>query len=296
MPEPLSVFAAFRDAAVRWGERPFLNVLPETASAYGVTAGELTYAEAWRGVEALRAAYGAAGYGTGHRVGLLLENRPAYWMHWFALNGLGVSVVPVNPDLRAAELAYLVGHSDMVLAVAISARQPDLRASGCAAVIGPDDAPPAAPFAGGLPGGDAMAEAALLYTSGTTGMPKGCLVSQRWFLECGRWYLGMGGVCAVRPGEDRMLTPLPVFHMNAMANSTMAMVMSGGCLTVLDRFHPTTWWDSVVQAKATIVHCLGVMPAMLLSLPASPLERTHAVRFAFCPGPDRRLHEFQKLE
>src|ERR1019366_2977797 len=104
------------------------------------------------------------------------------------------------------------------------------------------------------------------------------------------WYPGMGERCALQPGCERMLTPLPVFHMNAMATSTMAMVMSGGCLIPLDRFHPTTWWDSVMRSRATIVHCLGVMPAMLMSLPPSPLERAHRVRFAFCPGPDRTLH------
>jgi acyl-CoA synthetase (AMP-forming)/AMP-acid ligase II len=100
----------------------------------------------------------------------------------------------------------------------------------------------------------------------------------------------MGGLCTLRDGCERMLTPLPFFHMNAMACSTMAMVMSGGCLIPLDRFHPTTWWDSVMRSRATIVHCLGVMPAMLMSLPPSPLERAHRVRFAFCPGPDRTLH------
>ena len=41
----------------------------------------------------------------------------------------------------------------------------------------------------------------VLYTSGTTGQPKGCVVSQTWFLRCGRWYAEMGGVCTLRPGE-----------------------------------------------------------------------------------------------
>nr|WP_283949591.1 AMP-binding protein [Limobrevibacterium gyesilva] len=282
-------------AAARWADRPFLDILPETAAAYGIEAGEITYARAAARVAALAGAYREAGYGSGHRVGLLLENRPAFFLHWFALNGLGVPVVPINPDLRAAELEYLVGHSDMVLAIAIASRQADLRRAAAAIgrdipVIGPDDAPAAAPFPGAAPPTDPAAEAALLYTSGTTGLPKGCVVSQTWFLECGRWYGRLGGLCTLQPGSDRMLTPLPFFHMNAMACSTMAMVMSGGCLIPLDRFHPTTWWDSVARARATIVHCLGVMPAMLMSLPPSPQERAHGVRFAFCPGPDRRLH------
>ena len=47
----------------------------------------------------------------------MLENRPATFLHWFALNGLGASVVPLNPDLRAGELDYLLRHSGICLAV-----------------------------------------------------------------------------------------------------------------------------------------------------------------------------------
>jgi acyl-CoA synthetase (AMP-forming)/AMP-acid ligase II len=54
-----------------------------------------------------------------------------------------------------------------------------------------------------------------------------------------------------------MITPLPIFHMNAMAYSFMAMVAVGGCLTVLDRFHPSSWWRSVRESGATCLHYLG---------------------------------------
>jgi len=295
MAVPQSVHDAFREAVARWPDHPFLSILPETAGIYGIEAGEISYAEAAARVDALITLYHVAGYGAGQRVALLLENRPAFFFHWFALNALGVSVVPINPDLRLAELQYLIAHSEVVLIVAIPSRHHDLReavsATGRAAqVITPDGAPPPAPFPGAPPEDSPKRECALLYTSGTTGLPKGCVVSQTWFLRCGTWYLGMGGLCTLFPGCERMLTPLPLFHMNAMANSTMAMVLSGGCLILLDRFHPTTWWDSVVRSRATIVHCLGVMPAMLMAQPPSALERAHSVRFAFCPGPDRTLH------
>ncbi len=241
--------------------------------------------------DALARRYAAAGYCAGHRVALLLENRPDFLLHWLALNGLGASIVPINPDLRANELEYLLGHSEAVLVVAIASRQPELRRASAAAgraapVIGPDDTPPVAPPS---PGGDGQ-ECALLYTSGTTGLPKGCILSQEYFLMAGGWYVGMGGLCTLQSGRDRMLTPLPLFHVNALAYSVIAMMLTGGCLIVLDRFHPRSWWDSVMRARATIVHCLGVMPAMLMSLAPSEAERGHQVRFAFCPGPDRRLH------
>ena len=57
--------------------------------------------------------------------------------------------------------------------------------------------------------------------------------------------------------------------MNALAVSFMVMLMTGGCLVQLDRFHPSTWWQSIRTSRATAFHYLGVMPAMLLNAPAT---------------------------
>ncbi|MFY0475322.1 AMP-binding protein [Achromobacter marplatensis] len=292
-----TVYQAFCDTASRYGAQPFLCILPETASAYGIDAGDLSYGRAADAIETLRAAYAAAGYGHGHRVGLLLENRPAFFQHWFALNALGVSVVPINPDLRAAELEYLTGHSEIALVVALPDRHADLLAAADRAgrplrVMGSDDTPPPAPFAAPL--GDAapneLTECALLYTSGTTGRPKGCILPNRYFLHAGGWYARIGGLAALRPGQERMLTPLPLVHMNAMAYSAMAMVLTGGCLIPLDRFHPKTWWDSVRASGATVLHYLGVMPAILMKATPSDDDLQPTVRFGFGAGVDRKLH------
>lgn len=293
-----TVHQAFRDTAARYGAQPFLCILPETAQAYGIAAGELSYAQAAESIEALRAAYARAGYGHGHRAGLLLENRPSFFLHWFALNALGVSVVPINPDLRAAELEYLTGHSEIALAVALPERHADLLAAAERAgrelrVMGPDDTPPAAPFAAPLAGSepDILTECALLYTSGTTGRPKGCILPNRYFLHAGGWYARIGGLCELRPGQERMLTPLPLVHMNAMAYSAMAMLLTGGCLIPLDRFHPKTWWDSVRDSGATVLHYLGVMPAILMRAEPSARDKQPAIRFGFGAGVDRKLHQ-----
>ena len=116
------------------------------------------------------------------------------------------------------------------------------------------------------------------------------MLSNDYFLRCGRWYTEIGGLCALRPGEDRLITPLPMTHVNAMAYSTLAMVMTGGCIIPLDRFHPRSWWRTVRDSEATIMHSLGVMPTMLLGLDASPDDRAHQVRFGFAPGVDPRYH------
>ncbi len=142
-----TVYQAFRDTAERWGDKPFVCTLPETAEIYGIPAGELSYGQALERIDALRADYAAAGYGHGHRVGILLENRPVFFLHWFALNSLGVSIVPINPDLRAAELEYLIGHSEMIMAIALPNRHQDLveaaqRAGQPFAIMADGDMPP----------------------------------------------------------------------------------------------------------------------------------------------------------
>ena len=294
---PATVFEAFSRTVARHADRPFLAILPETALAYGLDAGEISYRQVATRVAALIETYRAGGYGFGHRVGILLENRPSFFLHWFALNALGVSLVPINPDLRSAELEYLIEHSGLVAVIAIAPRHDEIAAAAGAvgrgiAVVGPDDEPAIirtpAPRQGQP---DRDSECALLYTSGTTGRPKGCVLPNEYFLYAGHWYASAGGLITLREGTERMLTPLPVFHMNAMAYSAMAMVTTGGCLIALDRFHPRNWWASVRQSGATVVHYLGVMPPMLMGATPSHDDKAHAVRFGFGAGVERALHD-----
>lgn len=285
-----SVHDRFAEAVRRWPERPFLNVLPETAEALHVAAGVRTYGEMGRDVAAVAKQYDAAGYGPGHRVGLLLGNRPAFLVHWLALNRVGAGIVPINPALRRAELSYLAAHSEMVLAIAVANRQADLIAARPGlVVIDPEDPVPSAPKPHGVPGDDP--ECALLYTSGTTGDPKGCMLGNAYFLHCGDWYASVGGALTLhKDPQERILTPLPLFHVNALAFSVMVAITVGGCLTLLDRFHPATWWASVRAAEATIIHYLGIMPPLWMTAPPDPSDRQHSVRAGFGAGIDRKLH------
>jgi acyl-CoA synthetase (AMP-forming)/AMP-acid ligase II len=294
-----TVYESFAASATRWPDHPFLAVTRGTAAAYGIASREYTYGQVAAEVEALRCAYADAGFAPGDRGGLLLFNRPEFVFHWLALNALGVSVVPINPDWRADELAYLVGHSEIRAAVAPSERHAALEAAARSAsrslmLSSPDGSGLATwrddhsrsrerPAAAREPP-SVSSECALLYTSGTTGVPKGCILPNEYFLWAGHWYAGLGGLCEIRPGTERMITPLPLTHMNAMACSAMCMMLTGGCLVAVDRFHPGSWWDSVRESQATVMHYLGVMPAMLLDLPPSPRDREHRVRFGFGAG------------
>ena len=217
----------------------------------------------------------------------MLDNRPAFFLHWLALNSLGAGVVPLSSALRPAELKYLVRHSEIVLGVAAAPHLHALQSVARDVPVIRDDAQPPQPAQPAA--ATSTTECALLYTSGTTGKPKGCVLSNHYYLRAGHWYATVGGHLTLHDG-DRLITPLPMNHVNAMAFSSMAMILTGGCIIQLDRFHPTTWWDSVRESRATVLHYLGVMPSMLLRAEPSPADQDHAVRFGFGAGVDRRHH------
>ena len=298
-----TLYQTLTRTAARWRDRPAYAVPPMSGRAYHPDGKEYTWGETAAAVEALRRRYAAAGYGHGHRIAILFDQRPEFFFHYYALNGLGASVVPINPDYRHDEIAYLVNHSEACLALAIEDRLDDVRAvsrqlGDPLPVVSLEDLPdrlpearsPASP---GRP--DGGSEAALLYTSGTTGRPKGCILSNEYFHTFGSWYLSRGGLLAMREGGERMYNPLPLHHANCLSISAPAMLLIGGCLVFPDRFHASTWWQDLLVCRITAVHFQGIIPNVLLKLPPRSEERAHQVRFALCAGVEPSQHDvFEK--
>lgn len=278
---------AFAAACRTHADHEFLHV-PGAADRAPVT---LTYGAAEQEIEALVSQLAASGYRSGHRVALVLDNRPEFFLYFLALNRLGCSVVPVNAGMSAEELRYILSHADLAAAFVRESHLAKVRSAlpvniavAVASATSPRPAPSGAPAA-------AQDEVALLYTSGTTGTAKGCILTQAYFHQVAEHYTTLGGYCVFRPGVERLITPLPVTHMNALACSFMAMLRTGGCLIQLDRFHPSSWWQVVRDTRATCFHYLGVMPAMLLGAPARDDDDFAGVlRFGFGAGVDPRHH------
>lgn len=283
----------------RFPNRPAYCVPPMPGRAYHPDGWEITWRETLAGVTAMKSVYQRAGYGLGHRVAILFDQRPEFFFHYYALNALGVSVVPINPDYRADEIRYVVEHSESALIVAVERRLAE--ATAVAGDIGPHvhavsfdrfpDRPPSPSTAVRAGSPDASTEAALLYTSGTTGRPKGCILTNEYFHTFGQCYLDLGGRLAMREGEERLYNPLPLHHANCLSVSTPAMLISGGCLIFPDRFHASTWWKDLVATRATAVQFQGIIPNILLKLPPCPEERAHQVRFSLCAGVEPSQHE-----
>lgn len=296
---PRSLHELFAQARARAGD---LDFLAESACSGGQV---WTYGQIGAAVDALAQAYARQGWGLGHRVALAVGNHPRHFAHLLALNRLGASIVPLNPDHRGAEIRHALRLSRADLVVALPHRHavvadavrdaPDLAALPRVEVT-PDLAAipvlPVAPQASraASEGDPWTREAAILFTSGTSGPPKGCVLTNEYILTAGAWYRDLGGALTLRPRAERVLNPLPVFHINCGLTTLATMCLTDNCLVLPDRFHASTWWEDCVRSRATAMHYLGIMPPALFKQPPSPWERQHTVRFGLGAGCDPSLH------
>ena len=267
----------------------------------------LSFAEVERRTRALAAALAADGIGPGDRVALLAPNSPAFPLSWIALARLGATTVPVNVRYRRRDLAHVLRASAPKLLLAApcaletaaaaaayaesSVRVVDLDAYLAAA--GGSAADPGLPADTALPasapGPDAVAN--IQFTSGTTGPPKGCVLSHRYWLALA-WTLmrEAPGITA----DDVLFTAQPMSYIDPQWNVIVALA-AGAELVVADGFHPTTFWERVRHYGVTYFYCLGLMPVLLERMPPSPEDRAHRVRLiqasAIPPALHRTLEE-----
>ena len=288
----------FRAAHV-YADHSLLAVPANIARSYDPTGVEISYGDAERAVRSLMKIYVDAGYGRGHRVALLLENRPEHLLHKLAMNALGICCVPLNPDHRESELAYVLDHARVDLVVVLSGLDAQLRQGIAASAHNKPAVVHIENFSAGLTPAHCKATltsaepdspASILYTSGTTGRPKGCVLSHSYELAAGFRYATGGGLATFGEACERIYNPLPLFHVNASIFSFYCAMLKGNCQVQTDRFQVSRWWTEVYESKATVVHYLGVVVPMLLSQPAHPHERAHTVRFAIGAGVEPQRH------
>ncbi|MBD25314.1 MAG: hypothetical protein CMG46_09980 [Candidatus Marinimicrobia bacterium] len=290
----ITVYDEFIKAVDEMPNASFLCVFDETGKPK-----DIPYSAAVKHVEACQKIYANAGYGHGHRIALLLGQCPEMVIHFLALNGLGCTVVPINPDYRHDELLYQMSHSESDMAVVVAARTCDMKAVGEAMnrffpVIEVGE------FKNGIPKAsrlvpdinvpNAKTVASILYTSGTTGRPKGCLMSNQCHLMSGDWYASRGGLLAINAGKERFYNPSPFYHINNLAVCLSCVILTRNCLILVERFSPNRWWNEVATSQATVIHYLGIIPSMLMNRPVKDEDRKHAVKFGFGGGVEPQLH------
>lgn len=244
------------------------------------------------------------GVGKDDRVAVIMPNCIEFPVSWVAIAKIGAVMVPVNIQYRESDMEYTLNDSGAIFAIAgpdqlellqqVRSRTPALREIG---VLGPEDAAPGNVVNLRAEMASASAELdideinydALLnlqYTSGTTGFPKGCMLTHEYWM-----LIAQEALRSIQlTDEDVVLTAQPFYYMDPQWN-TILCLMAGAPLVILPRFSASTFWKSVKENGVTFFYLLGTMPVYLLKQPEDPEnEKGHKVRLILCSGIVPQLH------
>ena len=282
---------------------------PDTVFLFSERDGRrFTYGEFDGAVNRTANMLSAHGVGRGDVVSLLMPNCAEYVVAYFACFKLGALAGPVNSLLKPEEIAYVVGNSEAKLLLAGSEFLPNVAAlreqtPSLRGVVEFDDYEKVTSSFGTDAGDDwhsrALSrddEAIIIYTSGTTGKPKGCLLTHGNLIANARQIVEWLGFT----GDDRLLTIMPLFHMNAVSVTTLSALYAGGSTVVSQRFSASRFWQIVSDYRVTSFGSVATMLSMLLAtypegVPAG-LD-TSRLRFAMCgsaPVPAEVLRRFEE--
>jgi long-chain acyl-CoA synthetase len=226
---------------------------------------EWTYAEFNRAVNKTANLLKTNGIRKGDVVSLLLPNSAEYVIAYFACWKIGAIAGPVNSLLKAEEIAWVVSNSEAKLMLVGSDWTASIPAFMNAeqAIFFDNEATSTAEFNDDLVPADISLddEAIIIYTSGTTGRPKGCLLTHGNLFANARQiaeWMGFG------PG-DRLLSVMPLFHMNAVSVTTMSALYAGGSTVVSPKFSGSRFWDIIEKYQITSFGSVATMLSMLLA-------------------------------
>jgi carnitine-CoA ligase len=259
----------------------------------------LTYRELDAASDRTGANLRSAGVGRGDRVAVLLPNGPEFVLAWFGLAKLGAVFVPLNTALKGEILRYELDDADPC-GVIVDRRlwtsyEPlrtglaidrewvvDPAGEGPAGDGGPRkwtdlEATASLEEAPVLRGSDL---AAILYTSGTTGPPKGAEIPHEKYLTTPREI----GLRSHLTPESVLFSALPLFHCNAQEMTALTAIEHDLTAAFDERFHATTFWETAASFGATHVSLLISMINVLFKQPGKSSDRTHSVRTALTAG------------
>jgi len=270
---------AFESRAQRDPERPFIRFEGRTWS----------WREFGEAVERTARMLAGRGIGKGDRVAVMARNSDGHVLLLFALARLGAIMVPVNPEFGVEEARYVLHHAE-VSGVAAAAETLDIARDACRGLA-------TSPWFILLDGGGRHApvlfdlierapERALpdearaddtcliVYTSGTTGFPKGAMHSQGSFVTCGEAFVQR---MYLQP-DERVMIVLPLFHVNALFYSVAGTLAAGCSMVIVPRFSASGFWQLAAETGATEVNIIEAIGTILKNRPRSEFRPDHRLR------------------
>jgi crotonobetaine/carnitine-CoA ligase len=264
-----------------------------------------TYLELDERTDRTAAGFASLGVQPGEHVSVMMQNSIENVEAWFGLQKAGLVEVPVHTASRGKALQYIVDHSDARLLVVDEIFLPHL-----AGIVDglpklehvvvnrnePGDAPVEIPtrlvvhdladlyHAGPPPSAPVQRAdtAVILHSSGTTGPPKGVVLSHEAVLHLTRHLVWLMDY----ERDDRLFTAFPLFHNNAKYTSVCAALECGGSLVMEKRFPVSTFWDVAREKGITAFNYMGALLMMLYKQEERPNDADNPVRIAFgapCP-------------
>jgi crotonobetaine/carnitine-CoA ligase len=270
----------------------------------------ITYGEADRNANRFAHFFLGLGAQPGEGVAVLMNNSPQFLDVFFGIQKIGMYVNTVNTALKGDGLAFIIDNSDTKYLVvdydlvdlykSVADRTPQVKTM----IVNTQEAPEGykvpkgmldlkdaynkdLPFTKPDIEFDENNILILMYTSGTTGLPKGVVSRYNRNL-----------VDRVRPLAQLLLTPdkvyytaLPLFHGNALFVTTTQSLLAGCTVALSKRFSASRFWDEINQSKATFFNTIGAIIPILMKTPPNPHERDHRVTHVFSAGCPTELWE-----
>lgn len=292
------------------------------ATAYIFQDEKKSYFEFEQSVHSFAANLLKMGYQKGDHIALVTWNNPYFLIAFYGALKIGVVVIPINPRYTASELQYIVQHSEVKAIITadvilnslveivdelfymkhfvyhsseqgetISNKFPDYKVRSFTSMLDVEDTNVNEVKI------DAEDTAVILYTSGTTGRPKGTMLTHKSVYYAAKGYAQMLGVNE----KDRMIVTLPVYHVFGMSVALNGPLFYGGTLLIVPQFSPNAIFEIAHKYRATI---FAGVPTMFHYLLQNDLEDHYkrkcfsSVRFSLSGGasmPLTLLNDYEHL-
>jgi crotonobetaine/carnitine-CoA ligase len=289
------------DQAIKLKDKPFLYYIQQGRT--------FSYAEMDLNANRIANFFLNAGAAPGDGVSTLMNNSPRFLDIFFGIQKIGMYMNPVNTSLRGDGLAYVIDNSDTeylvvdydlidiylgvkgnipkVMHVFVNTMEAPKGFKVPEGMIDLKDAYGDSPLSTVRPfiEFDGNSILLLMYTSGTTGLPKGVVMRyNRNIIERLRLLAGV-----ILPPDAVYYTALQLFHGNALFVTVTSSLIVGCTVALSKRFSAGRFWEEVVQSRATIFNTIGAVIPILMKQPRSPFEKIHQVERIISAGLPRSI-------